>query len=270
MAAKSLLVLGLQDRLPRIPGKNFRIPPREELRLRFAIASDGHYGQAGTEFDVLHDRMLGWLTDEKSTRGLDFTMINGDLFHDDAALLPIITEKWDRLHMPYFVSHGNHDKVDEDRWKSTWNMGWHHDFELSGISFLILNTADKEGKYICPDLDWTRQQLQQKAAANALFVFMHITPFAWTKAGMACPDLTGLFAQQANLKVIFHGHDHDQDGLKTDGLKPYLFDSHIAGNWGTPYRGYRIIEMTRGGEIISYQMNPDNQQTVNRQAWQPA
>ena len=46
----------------------------------------------------------------------------------------------------------------------------------------------------------------------------------------------------------------------------YFFDSHIAGNWGTAYRGYRIVEVLNNGEILTYQMNPSSMQKVNDKA----
>jgi hypothetical protein len=37
---------------------------------------------------------------------------------------------------------------------------------------------------------------------------------------------------------------------------PHLFDSHFGGNWGTPYRGYRIVEVLGNKQIRTYIMNP--------------
>ena len=92
---------------------------------------------------------------------------------------------------------------------------------------------------------------------------MHITPFKWTTGGLPCPELIEMFNKQKNLKAVFHGHDHDQDNVKENKGKYYFFDSHVAGNWGTDYRGYRIVEVLKSGEIITYQMNPTTQQKVN-------
>jgi len=44
-----------------------------------------------------------------------------------------------------------------------------------------------------------------------------------------------------NIKAVFHGHEHDQDGVAMENGIPYLFDSHIGGNWGTSYRGFRVL-----------------------------
>ncbi|MCW3113665.1 MAG: transcriptional regulator, partial [Segetibacter sp.] len=60
-----------------------------------------------------------------------------------------------------------------------------------------------------------------------------------------------------------HGHDHDQDNVKERDGQLYFFDSHVSGNWGTAYRGYRVLEVMKNGDILTYQMNPAKQQQVN-------
>lgn len=93
---------------------------------------------------------------------------------------------------------------------------------------------------------------------------MHITPFSWTKSGLPCPVIAELFAKQPNVKAVFHGHDHDQDDVKENNGKYYFFDSHIGGNWSTEYHGYRIIEILKNGDILTYQMNPSLNVKVNK------
>jgi Icc protein len=243
---------------------------KDDLSMRFAVVSDGHYGQADTAYDALHNKMVDWLVREKNQMGLSFTMINGDLFHDDPIFLPEIKMKFDALAMPYYVSHGNHDKINEDSWEKTWGTRWNYSFSQEDSAFLILNNSDMEGKYSCPDLDWTKNELSKYAPKKQLFVFIHITPFNWTNGGTACPELVDLFDRQDNLKAVFHGHDHDQDGMKLNKNKPYFFDSHIAGSWGTPYQGYRIIEILKTGEVLTYQMNPTSNLEVNRNYFKSA
>jgi hypothetical protein len=62
--------------------------------------------------------------------------------------------------------------------------------------------------------------------------------------------------KQQNLRAVFHGHEHDQDGIKWQDGIPYLFDSHVGGNWGTPYKGFRVVEMQKDGSILTWIMNP--------------
>ncbi len=74
-----------------------------------------------------------------------------------------------------------------------------------------------------------------------------------------------MFSQQANLKAIFHGHDHDQDNMKQKDGRLYFFDSHVGGSWGTAYRGYRVLEIMKNGDVLTYQMNPAANEQVNNQ-----
>jgi hypothetical protein len=78
--------------------------------------------------------------------------------------------------MPYHVSHGNHDKINEAHGKKPFNSQWHYSFQKDDTAFIVLNTADETGKYICPDIDWTKSALAKYETKSKLFVFMHITP----------------------------------------------------------------------------------------------
>jgi DNA repair exonuclease SbcCD nuclease subunit len=264
LSCKSVFVVSGANLLQSFAVKDFLLPPADKVRLRFSVASDGHYGQAKTEYVHYYNDIVQWLNKEKRRRGLHFAFINGDLFHDDPTQLPAVKDSLNRLSMPYYVSHGNHDQVPENEWQKTFGQPWHYSFKEKDIPFIVLNTADVFGTYICPDLAWTRQELKRYAGEKELFVFMHITPIKWTAFGIDCPELIKMFNEQKNLKMIFHGHDHIEDAIKKQAEKWYCFDAHIGGNWGTSYRGYRIVEVLHSGEIITYQMNPTAKEMVNR------
>lgn len=263
LSCKTVIIISAGNALQSFSSSGFRLPHQDKIRLRIAVASDGHYGQPDTLYASHHDEMVGWLNMEKKERGVDFTVINGDLIHDDPSFFPEAKQKYDQLKMPYYVSHGNHDKIDPATWEKIWKIPQHFAFEMNDAGFLILNTADDAGKYICPDVAWTRDHLARFQSKKQLLIFMHITPLKWTNGGIDCPEIVELFNKQSNLKAVFHGHDHDQDNVKENHGKHYFFDSHIAGNWGTDYRGYRIIEILNDGEILTYQMNPAAKQKVN-------
>ena len=260
---KTVMVIGAGNVLQSFSSSTFVLPPKDRIKLRFAIASDGHYGQVNTDYTRYHKEMIAWLNKEKKERGVAFTILNGDLVHDDATHFPALKSLYDQLKMPYYVSHGNHDQTDAANWERTWNIPLHYSFEKKDAAFLILNTADEKGTYICPDLKWTSDHLKRFSTKKHLFVFMHITPVKWTAHGINCPELVSLFDKQANLKAIFHGHDHDQDNVKENNGKHYFFDSHIGGNWGTAYRGYRMVELLQTGEVLTYQVNPQTHEKVN-------
>jgi len=262
-AFRGAVLLSAGNLLQAYDATAYGLPPARKVKLRFAIASDGHYGQPKTEFAAMHQQMLQWLNAEKSGRGLDFSCINGDLYHNDVTVVPDLKKHWDQLNMTYYVSHGNHDHGPETDWEKTWGHPWHFGFTNKDTGFIVLNTADETGKYVSPDAEKTKALLEEYKTQQQLFVFMHITPIKWTDNANPCPDIVDMFKSQQNLKAVFHGHDHDQDGYKEQDGKHYIFDSHIGGSWGTPYRGYRIVEVLKNGDILTYQMNPETNVQVN-------
>jgi Icc protein len=231
--------------------------------LRFAVASDCHYGQPDVKFDQFHTEMVDWLNLEKDQNSLDFTFINGDLVHDDPKWVPEVKAHLNRLKTPWYVSRGNHDKMTPEAWENAWDMPLNYSFTKNNSAFLVLDTSNEKGEYVTgQNLEWTAKELKKLSSYKTLMVFMHIPPFNWPN-GKPAPELVELFDKQANLKAVFHGHDHDMDGYKENNGKHYFFDSHVAGSWGTAYRGYRIVEIADTEEVITYQVNPAEKKTVN-------
>ena len=259
----AFLITAGRQLLPFFPEKE-ALPHPDRLALRFALASDGHFGQPDTDHVRKHELVVQALNGEKSARGLDFTVVNGDLIHNDPLQLPLVKQTWDGLHMPWYPTHGNHDMVSESVWSKTLGHEWYYGFEKGDAGFVVFNTATETGEYVCPEMNQARTLLDKYASKRHLFVFMHITPLKWTGGGISCPELTKDFATRRNLCAVFHGHDHDKESaFQHDGIS-YLFDAHVAGNWGTNYSGYRIVEVLKNGDILSYQMNAGTGAEVNR------
>ena len=235
--------------------------------LRFAVASDGHFGQAGTPYEEDHARMVAWLNQEADGPGLDLVFFNGDLIHDDPALLPRVKHYYDQLHAPYFVGKGNHDQVSNEVWRQTWGYGENHDFVRGRVGFIIAATATASGAYRCADLTWLQAALARHRRRRHLFVFLHIAQQPWVEASLDCPAVMALLEQTPNLTATFHGHDHSADGVFTSAGKPFCFDAHLGGNWGTDYRGYRVVEVDARGRVHTYQYNPAARPVRNAHTW---
>ena len=235
----------------------------DRVALRFAVASDGHYGQPNTDFEQFHSDVIRWLNQERLQKGLDFVIFNGDLIHDEPTLLYDLKRTYQRLTMPFFVTRGNHDRVGLDVWESTWGYPTNHSFARGEYAFILGDTSNEKGEYICPDLNWLRTEFEKYSTKRGIFLFLHITPVRWTENGIECEEAIELFSKTANLKGIFHGHDHDQDGRKIRKGKSFFFDGHFGGNWGTAYKGYRIIEIMEDGSWTTYQYNPTASPIIN-------
>jgi len=235
----------------------------ENHKLRFVIFSDGHYGQENTNYLQKHNLIIDWINSENAKKKFDFIVVNGDLFHDEPNYFYEAIEVLNKLKTPWFATHGNHDRISEVIWNRNLGYNYNHAFERKGVGFIFLNTANELGRPIESDLNWLSHTFHSFNNLSSVYLFMHITPFKWTKAGFSQPDLTSFLEKQKNLKAIFHGHDHDEDGLKLFNGKHYFFDGHVAGNWGTPYCGLRIVEIFNNDDSSTYQYDFVNKLVCN-------
>ncbi|ANH80949.1 metallophosphoesterase [Niabella ginsenosidivorans] len=226
-------------------------------RLRFAIASDIHYGQEKTEFDRFLSTAIHKINGAHAEEAFDFCVLNGDIVHNDPAHYPAAKALIEQLNMKWYVTPGNHDRVTAAQWEAIWNSPVNYDFVVNGTVFLAAATSDEKGGYICPDLAWMEQQLQQYRASENVFIIIHINPAKLTKFGIDCPDFISLLKRYRNVRAVFNGHDHDEDGIKKrDGI-PFIFDAHVGGDWGTDYKGFRVVELLDDNSLLTYIMNPD-------------
>lgn len=231
---------------------------RNKVALRFVVASDAHYGQPGTPYDAMIEKIINQINEFNKETSLDFCVVNGDIIHNEKHLLPLAKQKIDALQVPYYVTRGNHDMVTADYWNEVWGQPLNHTAIVKNQAIILGDTSNEAGKYLSPDLEWLAAQLEANKHRKHALLFLHIPQKAWTANAINTPDFEALVDKYPNLTAIFHGHEHDQDGVKMLGasLKPCLFDAHIGGNWGTPYKGFRVVEILKDGTLVSYMMNP--------------
>jgi len=234
-------------------------------KLRFVVASDGHYGQPNTDYKSYFETIIKNIKAERIANGLDFVVFNGDLFHDDIKYLPEVKQYFEQLAFPYYVTRGNHDHVSPSQWRGTWGYDLNHTIEMGSNALLLADTSNEKGEYLCPDMAWLDSQLAQLTKKENVFLFMHIPAKTWTQHGTVCPELEKIFLKYPNPKATFHGHDHLVDDGK-QAAKPAFFDGHFGGNWGVNYRGYRVVE-TGEGVCSTYQYNPETKTKVNEQVF---
>lgn len=231
---------------------------RKNVALRFVVASDAHYGQPGTTYDAMIEKITTQINMFHKETPIDFCVINGDIIHNEKHLLPLAKQKLDALDPKYYVTRGNHDMVTADYWQEVWGMPLNHMVEIKKNAIILGDTSNEDGKYLSPDLNWLAKQLEANKQKKNVFLFLHIPQKAWTANAIDTPGFEALVNQYPNITAIFHGHEHDQDGVKPLGVRqvPCLFDAHMGGNWGTSYKGFRVVEVLKDGTLLSYMMNP--------------
>jgi predicted phosphodiesterase len=229
---------------------------RSRVKLRIALASDGHYGQVGTDYQGFFRTVVEQINAFHKKSRLDACIVNGDIIHDDASAMPNAKKALDGLSMPMYPARGNHDKVTDDFWEQVWGFPLDYSFELKGVGIVVADTSNEKGDYLCPDLVWLKSELEKYKAKEEVFLVLHIPQARWTPNGIDSPGFFKLINSFPNLKAVFHGHEHDRDGVFMPKDVPFFFDSHFGGNWGTSYRGFRVVELLDDSSFITYIMNP--------------
>ncbi|MBS1576060.1 MAG: metallophosphoesterase [Bacteroidetes bacterium] len=229
---------------------------KKKIKLRFAVASDGHYGEPKTDYENYFANVVSGINAEHMNHPFSFSVINGDIVHNDKAHYPSAKKALDNLQMKYYVSQGNHDHVTADEWQNIWNMPVNHDFAVDKNSFLIGTSSNEKGEYLCPDVKWFTEKLEAHKSQHNVFIFVHINPGKQTANAVDCPEFFDLLEKYKNVRAVFNGHDHDEEGIKTKNNIPFLFDAHFGGSWGTAYRGFRVVELMKDNSIRTYIMNP--------------
>lgn len=245
---------------------SYKKPLNAKTKLRFALASDGHYGEPDTDYKTMHADMVRWLNEDHTKNHFDFIIINGDLVHDQPELLPELkTNYLDKLKAPYYTIPGNHDFADAALWQRIFGYKDNYVVDKGDIGLILANTADTKGKYICPDVDFIRESLEKFSAKKTVFVILHIPPVVWIKGEpfVDCPEVMHLLEKAPNVKALFHGHEHSLDDMRRSAKLPHFFDSHIGGNWGTAYKGYRVVEVSEDDKIYTYQVNASKNPMLN-------
>lgn len=260
--------ISLLPALNTFASTQFYHPAAANFKLRFALASDGHYAQPDTDSDTFYTNLIKWLSQEHQHNHLDFVIINGDLVHNRPDLLVKVKQTYlDKLPVPYHTLPGNHDFADAKIWKSVFGYEDNYTLEFGDIGFVLANTADTKGGYVCPNNTFLKASLDKFKQKSIVFVVLHIAPHQWlpeeSNIFLNCPETLELLHTYPNVKAAFHGHDHTLDGVRYTGKFPHFFDSHFGGNWGTDYKGYRIVEVSTDNQIATYQVNASQNPKLN-------
>ncbi|MFI5136902.1 MAG: metallophosphoesterase family protein [Sphingobacteriales bacterium] len=247
---------------------NYKRQTTRKLKLRFALASDLHYGQEGTDSALNAANIVKWLGEDHAKNHLDLVIINGDLVHNRPDLLPEVKSQYfDKLPVPYYTIPGNHDFADAAIWKNVFGYEDKFTVEHGDTGFIFANTANIKGAYVCPDNTFIKASLEAFKEKKIVFVILHIAPVQWMKSEATifsdCPDTVELLHAYPNVKAVFHGHDHSLDGVRYTGKLPHFFDAHTGGNWGTGYKGYRVVEVDEDNAIYTYQVNASQNPVLN-------
>ena len=152
--------------LPAVWCEAADIPKTQKPKLRFAAASDLHFGQGKTPFKESTDNMVKWLNQEKESKGWTPSHHNGDLTHDSSpACVQLEGQSLEKLKSPYYTIKGNHDFLDTNpnsataSWQKIWGHPTNHVFKQDDFAFILADTHSaprNAGTYLAADLNWLK------------------------------------------------------------------------------------------------------------------
>ncbi|MBD1423057.1 MULTISPECIES: metallophosphoesterase family protein [Sphingobacterium] len=233
----------------------------EEVLFRFAIASDLHYGEMNTDYAMHTRNFVSAFRSFHKTNPCAFLVLNGDIIHDDPRFLPEAYDALKDVHEKLYVTQGNHDRVSDSVWLDTWKQAVNSDFTIDDMAFIFGTTSDVFGSLKCPDLDFLRTSLEKYKNKKHVFIFWHIHPHS---PSMGCTEnVKEVLKDYTNVRAVFNGHDHNEEGIRNIEKIPYMFDGRLGGSWGSFDRNFRIIEITKS-EIITYLMTPLTRKMLNK------
>lgn len=236
--------------------------PKPDTSFRFLVASDGHLGEVNTPSDQYFTDLITAVKEKHAESPLRFVVVNGDLVHgDNTDQLPKAKAYLDTLPVPYYVTRGNHDRVTNDVWKKLWGYDTNHVVARDEATLILLDTSDQWGNYLCGDTAWLKQQVLAARPGVPLFLFMHIPYLRDLTGTTPCQDIQQVIADFPTIRAVFHGHDHTLDLGVLSGKTALLFDAHFGSSWGTPYRGFRVVEYDT--DAYTYQYDFVNKKKVN-------
>ncbi len=262
------------------------LPKDRKIKLRFAVASDLHYGQGRTPFDEMTGDMVKWINQEKKAKGLDMVFLNGDLVADKPEMLIQLRDKHlKNLEVPYYCIKGNHDYVDEkpgspsESWNSVWGYDSNHTVVHKDFVFVMADTSApaKSNVYLAADKEWMSGEFKKHEKAPAIFAMIHIQQRkhktdGWPQHGVKDADqvekaeaVMKLLESTPNVRGVFHGHNHNETKMWVSGRRRYFFDSHVGGSWGAT-KGYRIVEIDEDHHMVTYQVDGAKGEELNRDA----
>src|SRR3982751_898267 len=70
---------------------------RSKVKFRFAVASDGHFGQPQTTWEENYTSVITHINHQHKKHRLMACIINGDVIHNDPAMLPLAKQQLDKL-----------------------------------------------------------------------------------------------------------------------------------------------------------------------------
>lgn len=158
-----------------------------------------------------YDELDRFVDHVNAQNDISFVLFNGDLV--DFGLnkeYNWISEKFERLKVPYVAAIGNHDMLGNG--KRVYNEMFGPDnftFNFSDSKFICLNTNSRETGFdgSLPNMSFLRQELADTIPQN-VFILSHVAPFSVDFDRNLENDFRLALESNPRVHLSLHGHEH--------------------------------------------------------------
>ena len=240
----------------------------EDISLRFAIVSDGHWGSNDSRedderfpdseptdltYEEAHEEAKLLLNEINNEREIDFLVLLGDNVHDNRTRHSELIEKFvDRLDFTggteggdtFFGAFGNHDWSYDDEWEADYGHPKNYSFTKGDYGFTIAGTGRPNGGSASANWEFIEQELDKlEENVKSVFCFQHIQPSEYLQSGMDMPGVRWQYARDI-VGGVFVGHGHAENDLFVTSEGAPVFNCPPLGN-NKVYspRGLRIVDI---------------------------
>jgi len=244
------------------------------VALRFAIYSEGHWGYSPMEYEDEHDAALAKINDYHAANPVDFIVANGDLVHDNVDFhAELKTAFLSQLDMPYYPVFGNHDWCTEAEWITEYGISRNYSFESGDYGFILAKSGVEldASDYVPGDDVWVKNQIDGFSDKKGVFIFQHISPLELSQDAYAAPD-NNMRVQYARDEVLmtFHGHHHQVNYIREIQDNLYAYACRISGvdlgGNGFPDidYGFRVVTVYDDNTVDTKQVKISDDATINQ------
>lgn len=244
----------------------------EDISLRFAVVSDGHWGKdnpaedhdrypesdpAGLTFEETHAKAASVLNRIDEQREIDFIVLLGDnvhgneLLHDELIANFVGSLEFTGVNEggdTFFGAFGNYDWSYADEWEADYGHPKNYSFTKGDYGFIIAGTGlprdNHDGKKATADAEFIARELDRfENDVEGVLCFQHIPPSSHLPGGNDMPEVREQYARDI-VGGVFVGHGHDRNDMFVTREGVPVFNCELIGNSHVRVpRGFRVVDI---------------------------
>lgn len=234
----------------QLPFEAFSVSP-----FKFAVFSDLHIAVDNSQPTA---DLQSAINEINTALDVEFVLVSGDITQlGDSLSLVKAKQMLSKLHVPFYITAGNHDFY----WSGTGSRTFNAVFgankfymEHNGYRFISITSApsekNKSGHFQPQDLDWLKAHLKKMPKHQPVFFITHYPLLAGDVDNGAALEKV---LRKCNLQAVMSGHYHRNVCLNYNGTNGLVLRSTLRAQ--DEVGGYSIISISDSMRVYEKKIN---------------